>query len=77
MSLAGDGGDKTTVYDNALAGCLADGHHGTGFSHLYIKVISLAMHNCVDHPLMITNVKCWGCHLVLQWLRELSKSMLQ
>jgi len=32
MSLAGDGGDKTTVYDNALAGCLADGchHHGTG-----------------------------------------------
>jgi len=47
------------------------------FSHLYIKVISLAMHNCVNHLLMITNIECWGCHLVPQWLREPSKSMQQ
>jgi len=44
-------------------------------SHLDINVISLAMHNCIDHPWMITNVECWGCHLMLQWLREPSKSI--
>jgi len=32
-AIGDNGGDKATIYDNALAGCLADGchHHGTGF----------------------------------------------
>jgi len=42
-------------------------------SHVYVKVVSPpAMHNCVDHQSMITDIECWGHHLVLPWLRELS-----
>jgi len=33
VNVIDDGSDKTTVHDNALTGCLADGchHHGTGY----------------------------------------------